>query len=78
MHDCLAAGHETTGATLSRILPFLQKQPDILQRMREEQAAVVQRFGQEITCETALLLCSINSWSGQVFSSHLPTGARCQ
>jgi cytochrome P450 len=45
------AGHETTGAALSRVLPEILKQPRIMQRMREEQASVIQRFGNDITCE---------------------------
>jgi hypothetical protein len=52
------AGHETTGATLASLLPELQRQPRILARMREEQATVVQRFGEAITCARPLIpLC---------------------
>jgi cytochrome P450 len=47
------AGHETTGATLSRVMPELQKQPHIMARMRQEQAELIEKYGEEITCESA-------------------------
>ncbi len=51
-HAAIIAGHETTGATLSRVLPEIQKQPDILAKMRQEQAELVQEYGDDITCES--------------------------
>ena len=51
----LPAGHETTGATLSRVLPELQKQPLILEQLRAEQASVISRHGDKITCTVRLL-----------------------
>ena len=48
--DGCPAGHETTGATLSRVLPELQKQPQILEQLRAEQASVTSRHGDAITC----------------------------
>ncbi|CAL8462567.1 g2100 [Coccomyxa elongata] len=45
----LFAGHETTGATLARVLPEIQKQPHILAKMRQEQAELIQEFGDDIT-----------------------------
>ncbi|EIE23940.1 cytochrome P450 [Coccomyxa subellipsoidea C-169] len=47
----LFAGHETTGATLSRVLPEIQRQPHIMARMRQEQAELIQKYGDEITYE---------------------------
>ena len=46
----MRAGHETTGATLASLLPELQKQPRIMERLRQEQAELVQRMGPDITC----------------------------
>ncbi|CAK0753854.1 hypothetical protein CVIRNUC_002252 [Coccomyxa viridis] len=45
----LFAGHETTGATLSRVLPELQKNPEILTQLRAEQDRVINRHGDSIT-----------------------------
>lgn len=47
------AGHETTGATLSRVMPELQKQPHIMARIGQEQAELIETYGEEITCESA-------------------------
>ena len=44
------AGHETTGATLSRVLPELQKNPEILAQLKAEQDRVINRHGDSITC----------------------------
>ena len=43
------AGHETTGVALARMLTLLPKQPEVLQRLREEQAELQSRHGPEIT-----------------------------
>jgi hypothetical protein len=51
----LDAGHETTGATLSRVLPELQKQPEVLEKLRAEQDRVISRHGQAITCKLSPL-----------------------
>ena len=50
MRDYLA-GHETTGATITALLPELQKSPAVMAELRQEQACLVQRFGPDITCE---------------------------
>ncbi len=67
----LIAGHETTGATLSRVLPELQKNPEILTQLRAEQDRVINRHGDSITCvalSCATVICywqnssATNSW----------------
>ena len=45
----LFAGHETTGNALTRILLSLPQHPAVLQKLRDEQAALVARHGSQIT-----------------------------
>ena len=52
----MRAGHETTGATLASLLPELQRQPAVMERLRREQAEVVQRHGPAITCARRFLV----------------------
>lgn len=50
----LVAGHETTGATLSRVMPEIQKQPHIMARLRKEQAELIEQYGRDITCKSSI------------------------
>ena len=41
----LFAGHETTGTTIARLLRELYSRPELVRRLREEQAEIVAEFG---------------------------------
>ena len=79
------AGHETTGATITALLPELQKSPAVMEELRQEQARLVQRFGPEITCERPpfllvhfttkyLLCCAVSTCDSK---KHMSTHHAC-
>ena len=45
----LFAGHETTGNAIMRIFLSLPQHPAVIQRLRDEQAALMARHGSQIT-----------------------------
>eukprot|EP00882_Tetradesmus_deserticola_P012745 GHRQ01013508.1.p4 GENE.GHRQ01013508.1~~GHRQ01013508.1.p4 ORF type:complete len:123 (-),score=38.80 GHRQ01013508.1:667-1035(-) len=45
----LLAGHDTSSTTLTRLLSALQDHPEVVQQLRQEQAAVVARHGEHLT-----------------------------
>jgi cytochrome P450 len=45
----LLAGHDTSSATLTRLMANLQEHPDVLARLREEQAQVLATHGPQLT-----------------------------
>lgn len=45
----LLAGHDTSSTTLTRCMSNLQDSPGVMQKLREEQQAVVAKRGQQIS-----------------------------
>ena len=45
----LVAGHDTSSTTLTRCMSNLKDHPDVFQRLKTEQAAVVVKHGDAIT-----------------------------
>jgi cytochrome P450 len=45
----LLAGHDTSSTTLTRLLSVLHDNPDVVQQLRQEQAAVMARHGEQLT-----------------------------
>ena len=48
----LFAGHETTGTTIARLLRELDSRPELVARLREEQAGCVADFGRSLSPES--------------------------
>ena len=66
------AGHETTGATLSRVLPELQKNPEILAQLKAEQDSVISRYGDSITCValSCVFMCCWKNYNAACLFQH--------
>ncbi|WIA32262.1 hypothetical protein OEZ86_003108 [Tetradesmus obliquus] len=45
----LLAGHDTSSTTLTRLLSVLHDTPEVVQQLRQEQAAVLARHGEQLT-----------------------------
>jgi hypothetical protein len=45
----LLAGHDTSSTTLTRLLSVLHEHPEVVQQLRQEQAAVLARHGEQLT-----------------------------
>lgn len=45
----LFAGHETTGTAIGRWMQPLQRRPDVVAALRDEQAGLVRQHGPDIT-----------------------------
>ena len=45
----LLAGHDTSSTTLTQLMSNLQDHPEVLQKLRDEQADVVARQGDQLT-----------------------------
>jgi cytochrome P450 len=45
----LLAGHDTSSTTLTRLLSVLHEHPEVVQQLRQEQAAVMARHGEQLT-----------------------------
>jgi hypothetical protein len=45
----LLAGHDTSSTTLTRMLSVLHEHPHVVQQLRQEQAAVMARHGEQLT-----------------------------
>jgi cytochrome P450 len=49
MRNILFAGHETTAGAICVMMQFLTKNPAVMGRVREEQAALVAQHGEHLT-----------------------------
>jgi cytochrome P450 len=51
MRSILFAGHETTSGSICIMMHFVSRHPEVLEKLREEQLELVERYGTTLTPE---------------------------